>query len=266
MDDVIQRAEGLPDAFEILRDIGREPGKWAIFLDIDGTLLDIAETPDGVVVPHSIGSHLRSASDMFEGALACVTGRSIDYVDLLFSKPDMPVAGLHGAERRDAAGVIERAQITPLLQAIKTELAVKVAEWPGAIIEDKGAAIAVHFRLAPEWQDAVLSTMQEMVAKAGAGFTLQHGKMVVEMRPARADKGQAVAAFMAEPPFSGRIPVTFGDDVTDEAMFAVANDTGGVSVKIGQYGSFPGLARYSLTSPAQLRAWLADLSSIRPTR
>lgn len=234
------------------------PHDWALFLDIDGTLLDLAERPEAIVVPDYLPGTLHALSRQLGGALALVTGRSIEFVDPLFAPFRFPVAGLHGAERRDAAGRLRRTHIPPAFQEMKQAIAREAHAWPGAIVEDKGAAVTVHYRQTPGSEAEIVEAMQRYLDEAGPDWSLQRGKMVVEICPAHASKGHAIEAFLGEAPFEGRRPVTIGDDVTDETMFAAANRLGGQSVRIGD-ASGKTLARASIGSPARLREVLATL-------
>ncbi|PYE89206.1 trehalose-phosphatase [Phyllobacterium leguminum] len=253
-------------------------GDWAVFLDIDGTLLDIAESPEAIRVPDGLSRDLAVLAEKLDGALVLVTGRSISFVDTIFPDTRFPVAGLHGAERRDAAGRVSRVEPTADFLRAKEELQKRAARWPHVIVEDKQAAIAVHYRQVPQFEKDMRRLMDEIAAIAGPGWTLQQGKMVVELRPAVHDKGHALETFMAIPPFVTRRPLAFGDDVTDEAMFKAANARGGFSVRIGQEqvqekceAAFrpdlrenveekPTAATFYLRSPAILRAWLRKIA------
>jgi trehalose 6-phosphate phosphatase len=236
------------------------PEEWALFLDIDGTLIDLAETPDGVIVPPDLPRDLKALSDRLGGALALVTGRAISLADQLFSPFQLPIAGLHGAERRDAAGHIERVSISRAFEAMKQAIALEAKALPGVIVEDKGAAIAAHFRLSPSHQPAVEEMMRRHLRSVAPDWTLQRGKMVVEIRPAAADKGKAVEAFLEELPFRGRRPLSIGDDVTDEAMFHAVNRVGGQSLRVGS-PTPETVARASIGSPDQLRRIIARLAA-----
>jgi trehalose 6-phosphate phosphatase len=209
------------------------PHEFALFLDIDGTLLDLAETPDGIVVPPDLPARLDALSEKLGGALALVTGRGLAHADTLFAPFRFPVAGLHGAERRDPDGAVKRAESTPQFERLKRELTAFTADWAGVVIEDKGAAVAAHYRLAPAYREELEPVMARCLAEAGPGWVLQRGKMVIELRPANADKGHAVEAFLGLEPFRGRQPVAIGDDVTDEAMFRTVNALGGYSIRVG---------------------------------
>jgi trehalose 6-phosphate phosphatase len=243
----------------LLYDLASDPGRWALFLDIDGTLIDIADQPDGITVPPDLPEALEQVSLMLGGALALVTGRALIYADALFGSHRFPIAGLHGAERRSAAGQVERVEKTRDFVDLKERMVDEAQQWPGVLVEDKGLAIAAHYRQAPEYQSQVEALMTRYAALAGADYTLQRGKMVLEIRPARASKGEAVRAFLSEPPFQGRIPVVIGDDVTDEAMFKVANELGGHSIRIEESPAVS-VATSALPSAAGLRAILSTLA------
>jgi len=247
-------AFGLPDG---------SPGSldgWAIFLDIDGTLLDIAETPEAVRVPEDLIRDLSALSHKLDGALALVTGRSIEFVDEIFHGARFPVAGLHGAEYRDAMGNVNHIELTQDFLRAKEVLKERALDWPEVLVEDKRAAIAVHYRQAPQFEPDMQALMREIAAIAGPRWTLQQGKMVTELRPATHDKGYALKAFMADPPFSARHPLAFGDDVTDEAMFRAANAADGLSVRIGGSPDGTSAARLYMESPAILRSWLSEIA------
>ena len=245
-----QQIEWLVDA------LTREPDAWALFLDIDGTLVDIAPSPDAIVVPPDLPGNLVTLSRRLKGALALVTGRSLPYADKLFQPHAFPVAGLHGAQRRMFDGSVDAVAATSAFEEVKTALAAAAGQWPGVLVEDKGAAVAAHYRQAPEWRDEVEKAMEFYLLQAGSDFTLQRGKMVFEIRPARANKGSAVQSYLEEAPFRGRRPIAIGDDVTDEEMFRVVNRMGGPSIRIADA---PGdtEARGIIASAEDLRQALA---------
>ncbi|OLP57469.1 trehalose-phosphatase [Rhizobium rhizosphaerae] len=220
-----------PPLFAALID---QPQDWALFLDIDGTLLELAETPEAIVVPPDLPDLLARISLRLGGALALVTGRSLDFASQLFPGLSLPIAGLHGAELRLADGSLQRAEATPALDALKADLRARSAGWEGVLIEDKGAAVAAHYRQAPQHQQDVEAMMEAAATQIGAKWTLQRGKMVVELRPASASKGHAVSTFLKHPPFAGRKPLAIGDDITDEAMFRVSRSLGGRAIRVGQ--------------------------------
>ena len=230
------------------------PGGIALFLDVDGTLLHIADTPDAVTIERATIDLLARAHAATAGALALITGRSIAAIDRLFAPLALPVAGQHGVERRDVRGTVHRhAHPAPELGAVRDELDRFAAAHPGVIVEDKGLALAVHYRLAPQSAAAVAAATERIAARAGSALALQRGKMVIELRPAGKDKGTAIAEFMGEPPFRGRTPVFLGDDLTDEYGFSIVNGLGGVTVKVGDGASE---ARARLPGVEAVREWL----------
>ncbi|MDQ0455300.1 trehalose-phosphatase [Rhizobium paknamense] len=250
-----------PETGLILHQCLRErPDRYALFLDIDGTLIDLAATPDGITVPAGLGEALGSVSARLGGALALVTGRGLAYADQLFAPQRFPLAGLHGTERRDAEGAIFRADPTASFIKAKAHLRQSAETLPGILIEDKGAAIAAHYRQAPVLVEKLEEVMTETLHLAGKGYELQRGKMVFEIRPDMADKGRAVEAFLSSPPFQGRLPITIGDDLTDEAMFAVANRLGGLSIKVGDGGAEKSAATHQIPDPDAVRAVLFALA------
>lgn len=226
----------------------------AWFLDIDGTLLEFAETPELVWCDPALIEQLRLLAGASAGALALVSGRPIAVVDRLFAPLRLPVAGQHGAERRNAAGRVQYHGAAPeRLELIRGLLNAWAGERPGVLVEDKGLTLAVHFRRAPRFRDELERYLLQLVEGCD-GFRLQSGKMVFEVKPAGRDKGTAVAEFMAEPPFCGRRPVFIGDDVTDEYAFTEVQRLGGMTVKVGEGSS---VARWRLRDVAAVRAWIA---------
>lgn len=242
----------------LIADIGSSPDKYALFFDIDGTLIDLAPTPDAIFIPDDLAANLAALSRHLNGALALVTGRALAYADQLFAPHYFPIAGLHGTERRLMDGSIVRAEPTAAFLAVKGTLAALEHDVPGVLVEDKGGAIAVHFRQAPMAAQSVEKAMQDGVIKAGPGYEMQKGKMVLEIRPDSADKGRALDAYMAGQPFGGRIPVAFGDDVTDEAMFKRVNALGGISVRIGEPVTTTD-AKVRLNQPQAVRDMIAAI-------
>ncbi len=246
----------------LVRRLVDEPERWALFLDIDGTLLDLAATPDAIQVPLSLSADLQAVSARLKGALALVTGRSLAYADGLFTSCRFPIAGLHGAEFRGADGETVLAAATPAFVALKQRLVEQMAWMEGVLIEDKGAAVAAHYRLAPAYDAALEAIMRAFAEEAGPNWILQPGKMVFEIRPARADKGDAVATYLEQPAFAGRLPIAIGDDLTDESMFALANDRGGHSIRVGSLSTATcALGRAS--SPSAIRSALSAIAEAR---
>ncbi|MBI3140292.1 MAG: trehalose-phosphatase [Rhodocyclales bacterium] len=234
------------------------PATHAFFLDIDGTLLDIAERPERVATDPWLLEAVRALHVAAGGALALISGRTVAGVDRLFAPLRLAVAGQHGAERRDAAGAWHyHGECAAQLEALRRCVTAWAAARPGLLVEDKGLSLAVHYRAAPQLADEVHHGLRECLERTGEGFRLQPGKMVLELKPAGRDKGVAIREFMDEPPFAGRVPVFVGDDATDEHGFAVVNDLGGCSVKVGPG---PSAAGWRLPDVAAVRAWLETVS------
>lgn len=229
-------------------------GNWALFLDVDGCLVDFADAPDAVRVPRRLRSTLEALVLQLDGAVALVSGRPITGLDRLFAPLCLAAAGLHGLERRNGPRVLAAPDIPSALPDIRAQAAALASTYPGAIVEDKGPALGLHWRAAPAARDA-LRALAEAVLPRLPGYRLQHGDSVVELRPAGGDKGGAIAALLEEPPFRGRIPVFAGDDITDESGFAVVNARDGLSVLVGDRE--PSAAHYALRSPNAVRRWLA---------
>jgi trehalose 6-phosphate phosphatase len=230
---------------------------WALFLDVDGCLLDFADAPDAVRVPCGLVDAIQASARRLEGAVALVSGRSLDMLDRLFPQlRELPAAGLHGLERRDAAGVRHDAPAPPAaLARVAAEAHRIAAGYPGAIVEAKGPNLALHWRRAPQAATALRALAAAELPRL-PGYRLQAGDHVLELRPGGdADKGTAILAFLAEPPFRGRVPVFLGDDLTDERGFAAVNARGGISVLVGAREA--SAARHALRDPAAVRAWLA---------
>lgn len=226
----------------------------ALFLDFDGTLVEIARTPDAVETEARMIVCLERLVGHLDGAVAIVSGRPIHEIDAYLTPLSLPCAGLHGLETRlhpDAG--IERAPVGPELETLKAALSGSGLLGRGVSIEDKGAAIAVHYRIAPDCEEAVFEVMSGAVADL-PDLHLVRGKMVVEAKPAYRDKGWAVASFMDIEPFSGRTPVFVGDDVTDEDGIRVAEAMGGFGIKVGRDES---LARFRLPDVESVADWLA---------
>lgn len=229
-----------------------------MFLDIDGTLLDLAPAPDAVHVDKALATLLPSVRRALGGALALVTGRAITDVDRLFPGLRMAVAGQHGCERRDALGTLHlHAPGTETLAGLRKLFIEFAQKNEGLLVEDKGSTIALHYRKAPQLADHVHKTLHAHVAASGVTtYRLQPGKMLLELRPDDRDKGTAIRDFMAERPFKGRCPVFVGDDKTDEHGFELINKIGGWSVKVGSGST---CARYRLADVNAVREWLTAL-------
>jgi trehalose 6-phosphate phosphatase len=240
------------------------PGKFtvaglAFFLDVDGTLLEIAPTPDQVVAGAELLSLLRHLHVRSSGAVAFVSGRSIVTLDAIFQPLQLPAAGLHGFERRNAAGAFFRRPLPDgvLLFRARAALQALIQRYPELLLEDKRFSLALHYRQVPELEVQLVAEVSAIVESLGPQFELQRGRCVVEIRPAAANKAAAIAQFMQEPPFAGRRPVCLGDDLTDECAFEWINAAGGVSVAVGVERDSQ--AQAHLHSVAAARLWLREL-------
>ncbi|MDR3435362.1 trehalose-phosphatase [Telmatospirillum sp.] len=226
----------------------------ALFLDIDGTLIDLAPHPDDVVVPAGLIALLVALRACLDGALALISGRSLSQIDGLFGAGRFDAAGSHGYEwRTGAEGDRAIAPPAPLFAAVADLVAKEAALLPGLLVERKLYSIALHHRAAPSREPAAWALARTALARLGAGYHLQAGQGVVEIVPAAAEKGMAIERFMRAPPYRGRNPVFAGDDLTDESGFQSVNHLGGWSVHIGGNETS---ASYHLASPQALRRWL----------
>lgn len=224
----------------------------ALFLDFDGTLVGIAETPEAIEVPQGLIALLTDLHEWLGGALAVVSGRQIDVLDRFLAPLRLPAAGEHGVQRRDATGAM-REQTPPNLDAVLDVANRLAGAHPDLLVERKHAAVALHYRRAPELESLCRDAMLGIIAKEPR-LELLHGKAVFEVKPAGINKGIAIDEFLKEAPFAGRQPVFAGDDTTDESGFAVVQPRGGVAIKVG---SGPSLAQHRLESPLAVFEWLA---------
>lgn len=230
----------------------------ALFLDIDGTLLEIAPRPDLVHVDPGLPPLLKTLATQRCGALALVSGRPLDEIDWLLCPWHGPAAGLHGVERRRADGTLDY-QSKPAaklaLERVRPRLAALTRLDGGLFLEDKRTGVALHYRNAPEQETEILSAAQALHDDEKGVLRLILGKMVLEFEPLEANKGAAIAAFLVEPPFCGRRPVFVGDDTSDEDGFAEVKRRSGVAIKVGA-ASLPTAADFHLNSVAQVLRWL----------
>ena len=233
----------------------------ALFLDVDGTLVEIEREPGAVHVSERLCEILADLERAVHGALALISGRSLQQIDRLFSPLRLSAAGLHGLERRNLCSEVVRAKPDPaILQAARRRLGAFADEHPGVLLEDKGLTLALHYRKAPEQRAAAARLVEDVVRASHGALGLLEGKMVFELKPPGFDKGRAIAAFMREQPFAGRQPVFAGDDVTDEAGFRVVNQLGGLSIRIGAEDR-PTAADFGHRDVRAMQSWLADLLS-----
>lgn len=227
---------------------------WAVFLDFDGTLVDIADRPDAVRVEPDLPEVLKALSARLDGALAIVSGRTVVEIDHFLRDDRIDICGMHGLDRRidghlaRPEGLVE---IAPQIEALRQAFAHR----EGMLVEDKKIGVALHWRMAPDAEDEAMEAMAKLAAELGPGYRIQDGKAVREIVPAASGKGGAVRALMEQPPYRGRVPVFAGDDRTDEHGFEAVNDLGGLTIKIGPG---PTAAGHRFDDAAGFRNWLRD--------
>ncbi len=230
----------------------------ALFLDFDGTLVDIVARPDLTrTSPHLI-EMLDKTHARLNGALAIVSGRPLRDIDRLLAPLTLPAAGGHGIEHRDGTGCVESRCQAAIPDVARRQFAALVASDSRLILEDKGYSLGLHYRQAPELESMVRAALNDITATLGPKFSLQDGKMVLELRPMGIDKGSAIEKFMTEAPFSGRHAIFIGDDVTDEDAFVVVNRMHGTSAKVGKPDT-DSAAQFGLNDIAAVHIWLEQL-------
>ncbi|MCC6914808.1 MAG: trehalose-phosphatase [Rhodospirillaceae bacterium] len=231
----------------------------ALFLDFDGTLVEIAPSPNAVEVAPNLHELLSQVAWHLNGAVAVITGRPIEAIDEHLKGSVRAVAGIHGAERRTSLGHIVQAEIpTQALDPARESLSVFCRANPGVVAEDKGVSIALHYRNAPGLGPKARAIIEECAAASHGQLERLDGNMVVELKPASVRKAVAMSAYMNEPPFAGRRPVFVGDDLTDESAFVAVSQTNGYGVIVG--ARTPTAASSRLASVAALHAWLTTLN------
>jgi trehalose 6-phosphate phosphatase len=239
-------------------ELAQRLGGCAILLDIDGTLLDLAPTPREVWVPPGLAETLSRLRDRTSGALALVSGRSLNDIDLIFAPEQFPAVGGHGAEMRistDSEAVAVHAP--PMDKELKRRLAAIAKLSPGILLEDKGYSLALHYRLAPHAEKAIYEAVSLIRADLpNAPIEVLPGKCVCEIKQSGFDKATGVRELMTHAPFLGRRPIFVGDDVTDESVFAMMPDLGGLAFSVGRRAQ--GVTDY-FDEPRDVRAWLARL-------
>ena len=227
----------------------------ALLLDLDGTLIDFAPTPDAVVVPAGLTAALAARRDRLGGALAIITGRPVAEVDALLPGIAHAVAGEHGGAVRAAPGAaLERPAFPPVPEAWLTRARMVVGAHPGTLLERKANGVALHFRKRPSAGPALRDLAERLVAVLPSHAVLE-GNVVWEVRPRGIDKGRALAALMARPPFTGRTPLFIGDDVTDEDAIRAARALGGIGLRVHE----------AFGTPQGVRDWLAAEAASGPT-
>jgi trehalose 6-phosphate phosphatase len=240
-------------------DLVRRLGECAVLLDIDGTLLDLAPTPREVWVPPGLAKTLSQLHEKTSGALALVSGRSLNDIDLIFAPEQLPAVGGHGAEMRissDSEAVAVHAP--PMDKELKRRLAAIAKLSPGILLEDKGYSLALHYRLAPHAEKAIYEAVSLIRADLpNAPIEVLPGKCVCEIKHSGFTKATGVRELMTHTPFRGRLPIFIGDDVTDESVFAIMPDFGGLAFSVGRRAQ--GVAGH-FDEPRDVRAWLARLA------
>ena len=244
---------------------GRDPqraaaGLFCLFLDVDGTLLDIAPTPEAVRVDPALVNLLRQLDRAFDGALALISGRSIVDIDQLFAPLLLSVAGVHGCERRDASGHWYRPSLAGTLEFIRADLREFLTQFHGALLEDKGYGLAVHFRQAPHHEEELRLKLCAYLARARE-YELLEGDHVIEIKPMAYNKGTAIEAFMQTTPFVGRCPIYIGNDTTDLDGFAAVRRFNGQAISVGDRVN----ADLRLADSTAVHKWLKTLL-LEPTR
>ncbi len=235
---------------------------WALFLDVDGTLVDFADDPLSIHAGASLLALLHGLHRKLDGALALVSGRELKELDRLFDEPHWAAAGLHGLQLRHADGDCRDFQVPPAQRArMRSAVRQLAARFDGVQLEDKHAAIALHCRRNPQQLPALQDAARAVLAEL-SGYELQPGNLVLEFKPTGMDKGQAIAELMQRAPFADRRPVYLGDDLTDEHAFDAVNHRHGLSVRVGSRQ--PTLAGFTLPDPAAAKAWLTRVLHALP--
>ena len=238
------------DAFSLCSD--------ALLLDVDGTILDIAATPEAVCVPQSLKHTLSRLQAETGGATALVSGRTILALDLLFAPLALAAVGCHGAEWRIEPGRPAEFRAEPLPLQAKQDLLSAIPTAPQIRIEDKRYTLAIHYHAAPELGPLIEAQLVRALEPYTADLRLLHGKLVFEVKPRGFDKGEVTRALMLRPPFAGRRPVFLGDDTTDQDAFAAVRELGGAGISVGR----PMVdAEYMLPDPQAARDWLRAIAS-----
>jgi len=229
--------------------------RYALFLDIDGTLADIVATPSLARVPSATVEVVEALSRRLEGAVALISGRELDDIDAMTGLAEISAAGIHGAQMRTAQGrnALDRS-VADRISSVESVLEARVGALKGVLIERKPLSVAVHYRACPQNEDQIVSLARDIVA-GHAALKYITGKLVVEILPMVASKGAAIAHFMGLEPFKGRIPLFAGDDVTDEDGFVLVNSMNGISIKIGEG---PSCAAFGFNTAASFRQWLGE--------
>lgn len=236
-------------------------GPVALFLDIDGTLVEHQAHPEAVFVDKALRMLIADAATGLDGAVAFVTGRTIEMVDRLFSPLILPAAGLYGLEHRlTSDGEVERADEPEDLAAVADQLQRRFHSVEGIYFERKGPVLAVHTRAAPAALPHVKAAAEEALKRLPEGYRVLAGNAGLEFIPVEALKSAAIERFLGHPPFAGRLPVFIGDDTSDEAGFDYVNGVGGLSIRVRPRG--PTSAGATLADVAAVHAWIGRLVAL----
>lgn len=232
--------------------------KCALLFDIDGTLIDLAPTPDGIYIPPELPGQLKELWRRTSGALALVSGRTIVNIDEIVKPVRLPAVGGHGAEMRlSADGEVQAAEVRPMDAHLKNRFMAIGNFSPGILIEDKGYSMALHYRLAPQAERHIFDAVAAIRADLPeAPIEVLNGKFVVEIKHEGFSKATAVRELMKQPPFAGRRPIFLGDDVTDETVFAIMGDIDGIAYSVGRKAQ--GVAGH-FDTPQDVRMWIAAM-------
>lgn len=225
-------------------------GQVALFLDFDGTLVEIAPSPEDVRIDRRLPGALDALRQRLGGALALVSGRPIAFLDEMTAPYRFDAAGLHGAQVRLGGEDAPLATPSEALHLAVRAMVRFANAHVGVIVEDKRQSAALHWRLAPSLADEALALMESIAADIGPSMRLQRGKAVAELVPATASKGGAIDWLLQQDGYAGRTPIFIGDDITDEDGFAAVNAASGLSIRIGDGQT---CARHRLASPTALR-------------
>src|SRR4030081_1908857 len=255
-EDIVREDDAAPETVPVPRSLVPHLSETAILLDIDGTLVDLAPTPREVWVAPGLAKTLNRLLKRTSGALALVSGRSLNDIDLIFAPEQFPTVGGHGAEMRlstDSEAVASHAP--PMDRELQLAAIAKLS--PGILLEDKGYSLALHYRLAPHAEKAIYEAVSLIRADLpNAPIEVLPGKCVCEIKHSGFNKATGVRELMTHEPFKGRYPIFIGDDVTDEAVFGIMPDLGGLAFSVGRRAQ--GVAGH-FDEPRDVREWLAHL-------
>jgi trehalose 6-phosphate phosphatase len=235
-----------------------DPRRIALFLDLDGTILDIASAPIEVSTPPDVVETLRDLQESLEGAVAVLTGRNIADVDRLLAPLRLAAAGVHGSEiRLDPGAEIDSCDdVVPA--PLKKDVERLAGGMPGVLFEDKGSSIAVHYRAVPDMEPLLETELRRLLDHHPSRLVLSHGRRVLELVPEQSTKGAALERMMGLPPFRDRVPVMIGDDMPDETALAAAVGLGGLGLKVRGEHFRSGSLHFG--GPAEVRGWLRELA------